>query len=112
MRGSDYCPQPEELRILRALMSIHNYCSIPQTARFAHIPLTHMNKFIDTLEKRRLIINRGGKRMMNPYEITKEFLTKGRSPQCLYKKVEKEYKITREGIFFYSDYCLRQKQTT
>lgn len=90
----------DEIFLLKQLYRIQRYIKIHRIARLLNVPIPTIKTLLNSLELRHFIIIRSGRRRMNPFEITKKYLMRGRPIKSIYKEEEPEYRISKKGIFF------------
>ena len=94
----------EEIFLLKQLFQNQRYIKIHQIARLLNVPMPTIKTLLNSLELRHFIIIRSGRRKMNPFEIIKRYLMRGRPIKSIYKEEEPEYRISEKGIFFLSQF--------
>ncbi len=94
----------EEIFLLKQLFQIQRYIKIHRIARLLNVPIPTIKDLLNSLELRHFIIFRGGRRIMNPFEITKKYPMIGRPIKSIYKEDDPEYRISEKGIFFLSQF--------
>ena len=103
-RKNLYGVSKEEIFLLKQLFQIQRYIKIHRIARLLNFPIPTIKDLLNSLGLRHFIIFREGKRIMNPFEITKKYLMRGRPIKSIYTEEEPEYRISRKGVFFLSQF--------